>query len=101
MLLMAFTSKLVPSMCYLLTQMAFTSKLVPGMCYLLTHVSILSQSIPLLLSFVAGSVWKKNKFSSILHTLGKHDRVFRNFYCVGTNHMRDQSKKTIAFTVNK
>lgn len=48
-----------------------------------------------------GQSGRKIKFSSLLYTLGKHDHVFRNFYCVGTNHMRDQSKKTTAFTVNK
>ena len=76
---MAFTSKLVPGICYLLTQMAFTSKLVPGMCYLLTHVSIPSQSIPLLLSFVAGSVWKKNKIFQYIVYLRKTRSCFQEF----------------------
>ena len=48
-----------------------------------------------------GQSGRKIKFSSLLYTLGKHDHVFRNFYYVGTNHMSDQSKQTITFTVNK
>lgn len=83
--------------------MAFTSKLVPGMCYLvyLRMFQFLHNPFHSCCLLLLGQSGRKIKFSSLLYTLGKHDRVFRNFYCVGTNHMRDQSKKTTAFTVNK
>ena len=86
-----------------LRMMAFTSKLVPGMCYLvyLRMFQFLHNPFHSCCLLLLGQSGRKIKFSSILHTLGKHDHVFRNFYYVGTNHMRDQSKKTTAFTVNK